>query len=116
MYGVTHVMAVDGFSCKIVGTYQCLFKYPIMIYDILMKPLLSTGLWQQVRVDHGMEFILVQLFNIIFCELSTMAGSPTCIAKYITLKSQSGAHVARNRPGVNYPVKRVLVEMESMLR
>ena len=60
MYGVTHVMAVDGFSRKIVGCITIPAKNAITIYDTLMRPLLlSTGLWQQVRVDHGTEFVLV---------------------------------------------------------
>ena len=60
MYGVTHVMAVDGFSRKIVGMISIPVINPITIHGTLMEPLLrSTGLWQQVRVDHGMEFVLV---------------------------------------------------------
>lgn len=60
MYSVTHVMAVDGFSRKIVGMVSMPVKNPITIYSTLMEPLLrSTGLWQQVRVDHGTEFVLI---------------------------------------------------------
>ena len=60
MYGVTHFVAVDGFSRKIVGMITIPVKNPIAIYSALMKPLLeSCGLWQQVRVDHGTEFTLV---------------------------------------------------------
>ena len=60
MYGVTHVMAVDGFSRKIVGMISIPTKNPISIYNALTRPLLlSYGLWQQVRLDHGSEFVLV---------------------------------------------------------
>ena len=60
MYGVTHVMAVDGFSRKIVGMISIPLKNPITIYHILMRPLLIfEGLWQQIRLDHGTEFVLV---------------------------------------------------------
>jgi len=61
MYGVTHVIAVDGFSRKIVGMITIPVKNPIAIYNALMKPLLESHgrLWQQVRVDHGTEFTLV---------------------------------------------------------
>ena len=60
MYGVTHVIAVDGFSRKIVQMITIPVKNPIAIYNALMKPLLeSYGLWQQVRIDHGTEYTLV---------------------------------------------------------
>ena len=39
MYGVTHVIAVDGFSRKIVGMITIPVKNPIAIYNALMKPL-----------------------------------------------------------------------------
>lgn len=60
MYSVTHVIAVDGFSRKIVGMIAIPVNNPIAIYNALMNPLLeSYGLWQQVRVDHGTKFTLV---------------------------------------------------------
>lgn len=60
MYGVTHVMAVDGYSRKIVGMITIPVKNPITIYNTLMKPLLETeGMWEQVRLDHGTEFAVV---------------------------------------------------------
>ena len=60
MYGVTHVVATDGFTMKIVGMITIPVKTPVTIYHTLMKPLLETeGLWQQVRVDHGTESCLI---------------------------------------------------------
>jgi hypothetical protein len=60
MYGVMHVMAVDGFSRKVVDMITIPVKNPITIYDTLMYPLLRCyGLWQQIRVDHGLQFVLV---------------------------------------------------------
>ena len=36
-------------------------KHSVTIYNVLMRPiLLSDGLWQQIRVDHGSELSLVQ--------------------------------------------------------
>lgn len=40
MYGVTHVMAVDGFSRKIVGMITIPVKNSVAIYHTLMQPLL----------------------------------------------------------------------------
>ena len=52
MYGVTHVMAIDGFSRKIVGMITIPVKNQISIYSTLFRPMfLQYGLWQQLRVD-----------------------------------------------------------------
>ena len=59
MFGVTHILAIDGYSRKIVGFITIPKKNPILIYDLLFRPLLlAEGLWDQVRVDHGTEFTL----------------------------------------------------------
>lgn len=60
MFGVTHVLAVDVHSRKIVGFITLPKKNSILIYDLLFRPLLQTyDLWEQVRIDHGTEFALV---------------------------------------------------------
>lgn len=61
MYGIVHVMAIDGYSRKICGLISIPRKNAILIYDKLFQPLISNiiGLWNQVRVDHGTEFALV---------------------------------------------------------
>ena len=60
MYGVTHVLAVDGYSRKLVGFITMPRKNPITIYNTLFQPVLQQhGLWDQVRTDHGTEFVLV---------------------------------------------------------
>ena len=47
MYGVVHVLAIDGYSRKIVG-FVTIQKNPIMIYDLLFRPyLLEYGVWDQ---------------------------------------------------------------------
>ena len=42
MYGVVHVIAVDGYSRKICGLISIPRKNPILIYDKLMRPLLLS--------------------------------------------------------------------------
>ena len=60
MFGVTHVLAIDGFSRKIVGFVTIPKNNSMVVYDLLFRPLLlSQGLWEQVHVDHGTEFTLV---------------------------------------------------------
>ena len=60
MYGVVHVLAVDGFSRKIVGFITLPRKNPVAIYRYLFCPvLLQYGIWQQLHMHHGTEFALV---------------------------------------------------------
>ena len=42
MFGVTHMVAVDGYSCKIVGFITLPQKNAILIYDLMFRPLLLT--------------------------------------------------------------------------
>ena len=113
MYGVTHVVAIDGFSRKIVGMITIPIKNPITIYNTLMKPLMEVeGLWQQVRIDHGTEFCLISTVQ------QHLAGLRCWQTRHPVLQSTSRQNhrVERIWPEVNqrinYPVKRVLVEME----
>ena len=57
MYGVTHVMAIDGFSRKIVGMITIPINNAITIYNALVYPLLRSD-------DYGskLEEIMVQNF------------------------------------------------------
>ncbi|KAJ8356554.1 hypothetical protein SKAU_G00193480 [Synaphobranchus kaupii] len=57
MFGVTHVMAIDGYSSKIVGHSTMPVKNNLTIYDqVYRKVVISHGMWDQVRVDCGKEF------------------------------------------------------------
>ena len=60
MYGIVHVIAVDGYSCKIVGFITIPRKNSTAIYNTLFHPILQCyGLWEQLRMDHGTEFSLI---------------------------------------------------------
>jgi len=49
MYGVVHVLAIDGYSRKLVGLVTMPRKNPITIYNTLFQPVLQQhGLWDQV--------------------------------------------------------------------
>ncbi|KAK9535816.1 hypothetical protein VZT92_008173 [Zoarces viviparus] len=59
MFGVTHVLAIDGFSSKIVGQATMPIKNNLTIYDeVYRSAVMEYGMWDQVRVDHGKEFYL----------------------------------------------------------
>ena len=60
MYGVTEVLAIDGYSRKVVGFIIIPVKNAVLIYDKLFRPLLLTqGVWSQLRTDRGREFDLI---------------------------------------------------------
>jgi hypothetical protein len=58
-FGVTSVLARDGYSGKIVSFGIMPIKNNIAIYDLVLRDaLVKYGLWDQLRVDHGREFNL----------------------------------------------------------
>ena len=60
MFGVTHVMARDGYSGMIVAHSTMPVKNNLTIYDEVYKNMtINYGLWDQVRADGGKEFVLV---------------------------------------------------------
>eukprot|EP00118_Oscarella_pearsei_P003333 m.312345 g.312345 ORF g.312345 m.312345 type:complete len:231 (+) comp253193_c0_seq1:111-803(+) len=60
MYGVTHVAARDGFSGKVLGSATMPLKNNQVIYDRIYRLVtLKYSLWDQLRVDHGSEFLLI---------------------------------------------------------
>ena len=60
MYGVTYVLARDGYSGRITAGAVMSQKNNIAIYDDVYLPtVVEDSLWDQVRVDYGREFYLV---------------------------------------------------------
>jgi hypothetical protein len=71
MFGVTHVCAIDGYSGKVVAfgsmpvknnmeIYKRLFRllYIFAITSEYYRPAFITyGLWDQIHVDHGREWM-----------------------------------------------------------
>ena len=72
MFGVTHVAAVDGYSNMVVGFVSMPVKNNIEIYKEMYSSVLHTyGLWDQVRVDQGKEWILMLYVQELLAELRT---------------------------------------------
>ena len=114
MYGVTHVLAIDGFSRKIIRCITLPVKNPIAIYDLLFRPILiQEGLWDQVRVDHGTEF---NLMLAVQNELASYRVQQDHLP-YVQSTSRLNHRVERFWPDVNqrvnYPIKEKLIEMEA---
>ncbi|XP_057208892.1 uncharacterized protein LOC130565818 isoform X2 [Triplophysa rosa] len=69
MFGVTHVLAIDGYSSKIMA-YACMpVKNNLTIYEKVYRPaVINNGMWDQIRVDHGKEFFLTLFIQEILAD------------------------------------------------
>ena len=114
MYGIVHVIAVDGYSRKIVGFATMPRKNPITIYREVYRPLLfSHGIWNQLRTDHGTEFALVSTVQQ-YLSSHRLNQRPSPV---LQTTSRENLRAERLWPEVNsrinYPIKAVLVRMET---
>ena len=114
MYSVVHVLAIDGYSRKIVGFVTIQKKNPIMIYDLLFCPiLLEYGVWDQLRMDQGTEF------NLVISVQYTVANFHNGHHRQSVIQSTSRLNHRTERiwpminARINYPIKRVLTELEN---
>ena len=112
MHGVTHVLAVDGYSRKIVGFVTMPRKNPITLFQPVLQ---QHGLWDQVRMDHGTEFVLVITVQQFSSPLRVRQ------ARHPALQSTSRQNHRAERLWsevncrINYPVKDILVSMEEVI-
>ncbi|XP_056326001.1 uncharacterized protein LOC130238907 [Danio aesculapii] len=112
MFGVTHVIAIDGFSKKIVGHSTMPIKNNLTIYEeVYRNAVISHGMWDQVRVDHGTEFYLTLFMQEMLAEhRHNQQRLP-----YLQTTSTKNHTVERMWPEVNkrvnFPIKRALIQM-----
>ena len=114
-YGVTYVLARDGFSGKIVaGSIMPRKNSPIIYEEIYRQSLLQYGLWDQVRVDHGKEFYLTLYIH----EQLRLAprGDPEVIPYAQTTSTQN--HIIERiwvelNERVTYPIKSVVSSLDN---
>ena len=112
MYGMTHIIAVDGFSSKILGYTTMPLKNNLKIYDnIYRKIVMEVGLFDQLRVDHGKEFYLCLYQQENLRNFRTNTNRPP----YIQTMSRHNHRVERLwvevNARVNYPLKWAIREM-----
>ena len=94
MYGMTHVVAVDGYSCKIVGFITLPVKNAIAIYNCLSRPLL-------LKEGYGSKYKLIMGMNLVLCLVFSRAWHVSVLDKTeflstdgFTRKSPSRMHLA----------------------
>ena len=86
-YGIVHIAAVDRHSRNIVGFYTMPRKNPITIYNNIFRPLLlSEGVWDQLRCDHGSEFCLIATVQV---SLSGYRGNEQRLPVLLTTSRQN---------------------------
>ena len=112
MYGIAHVVGVDGYSRKIVSFSTMPCKNLITIYTTIFCPLLATdGIWDQVRTDHGTEFVFIATLQQYLASCCVHQE----LVPVLQITSRHNHRVERIWPEVNacinYPVKALLVYM-----
>ncbi|XP_076843895.1 uncharacterized protein LOC143488839 [Brachyhypopomus gauderio] len=112
MFGVTHVVAVDGFSRKVVSHSTMPIKNNLIIYEEVYRPaVLAYGMWDQIRVDHGKEFYL----SLFIQEMLSSFRHNTIRMPYLQTASTRNHIVERIWPEINgrinYPLKTALVQL-----
>ncbi|XP_060782698.1 uncharacterized protein LOC132889896 [Neoarius graeffei] len=112
MFGVTHVVAIDGFSKKVVGHSTMPIKNNLAIYEDVFRPaVLANGMWDQVHLDHGKEFYL----TLFIQELLSSHHYNQETRPYMQTPSTRNHIVERIWPEinnrVNYPLKTALLQL-----
>lgn len=108
-YGCTHVIMIDGCSRFIVGYAAMPVKNPILIYEFVFKPAMQNyGVWEQVRMDHGLEFCLVAFVQNIISPYRLVGTSVPFRQTTSTKNNVVERFWPEINSRINYPLKRAM--------
>jgi len=108
-FGCTHVALIDGCSRMICGYASMEIKNPILIYEFVYRPaLVKFGLWNQLRVDHGQEFVLCIFVQDLLKEHRIFRNKEPWKQTTSTENNVIERFWPEVNSRVNYPIKRIL--------
>ena len=108
-FGCTHVAIIDGCSRMICGFASMEIKNPILIYEFLFRPaIVQFGLWNQLRVDHGQEFVLCIFVQELLKDYRILKEKRPWVQTTSTENNVIERFWPEVNTRVNYPIKRAL--------
>ncbi|XP_078101223.1 uncharacterized protein LOC144513903 [Sander vitreus] len=110
MFGVTRVIAADGYSSKVVANATMPVKNNLTIYEeVYRSTVVNHGMWDQVRVDHGKEFYLSLFIQEILAPHRHNQDKPPYCQTTSTKNHKVEQMCPEVNNRVNYPLKEAVV-------
>ena len=99
----------DGCSRMVCGFGTMEIKNPIVTYDKIFRPAIAKyGAWNQLRIDHGKEFVLTifvqELIEIYHYSCNKTPWKPTALTDNYVVER----FWVKVNSRVNYPIKKIL--------